>query len=55
VYFSGPEIYFTKFWYFFISHLASNFKTPKSWLPSAGVGKGMLDWLGKVSLISNLK
>jgi len=44
VYFSDLEIYFTKFWCFFlISQLASNFR-------AAGLGKGMLDWLGKVRL-----
>jgi len=45
---------------FLISHLTSNFKTFKTknfrvaedglWWPPAGLGKGLLDWLGKVRL-----
>jgi len=45
---------------FLKSHLASHAKTLKSqsfraaedglWWPTAGLGKGMVDWLGKVRL-----
>jgi len=61
VYFTGPKIYFTKFWLFVpIHHLALHLKTSKNkcfrasegglWWPPAGLGKVMLDWLGKVRL-----
>jgi len=53
-----PKFILPNFGNFLISHLTSHVKTLKSqsfratedglWRPPAGLGKGMVDWLGKV-------